>query len=138
MMLPIIGTNVLGAALISVASDLSGNGPVPHRFGLYYSGPPCAYSQVDRTFSQFQVNLDPDRELLEGRLGAAGDGRAVLEGGSGSRGGAAFECVARRLAAHIPAARQRDGRMGAADLRSRMRHPGRSVLRRGPVPGVAP
>lgn len=62
---------------------LAGEHASPQRFGLYYSGPPCADSQVDRTFSQFQVNLDPDPELLVGRLGAAPDGSALLEGGGG-------------------------------------------------------
>jgi hypothetical protein len=55
----------------------------PAGFGLYYSGPPCREAGVDRTFSQFQVNLAADPVLVSGRLGAAADGAALLAPGAG-------------------------------------------------------
>ena len=52
------------------------------RFGQYYSGPPCldGAGQVDRTWSQFQVNLGSDPVLTAGRLTATTAGGAVLVG----------------------------------------------------------
>ena len=52
----------------------------PARFGQYYSGPPCLVSQgqVDRTWSQYQVNLGSDPVLTAGRLMATTAGGAVL------------------------------------------------------------
>ncbi|MGH9750689.1 MAG: hypothetical protein ACRD6R_12295 [Candidatus Polarisedimenticolia bacterium] len=52
--------------------------PAPGKFGLYYSGGPCSYTEVDRTYSQFQVNLGESPVLIEGRLVAGPDGEAVL------------------------------------------------------------
>jgi hypothetical protein len=54
---------------------------VPGRFGQYYSGPPCLASQIDRTWSQFQVNLGSDLTLIAGRLMATTTGGAILVGG---------------------------------------------------------
>ena len=52
----------------------------PARFGQYYSGPPCLASQVDRTWSQFQVNLGADLTLIAGQLMATTAGGAILVG----------------------------------------------------------
>src|SRR2546422_4647 len=69
---------VVGTTLLNVPSVLSGGTAPPSRFGLYYSGPPCPEVQVDRTYSQFQVNLARDPELLKGRLIGGPDGVAVM------------------------------------------------------------
>jgi len=54
-----------GSGLASVGAVAA---QAPARFGQYYSGPPCQASLVDRTFSQFQVNLGADSVLVPGRL----------------------------------------------------------------------
>src|SRR2546428_1387348 len=69
---------VVGTTLLNVPSVLSGGTAPPSRFGLYYSVPPCPEVQVDRTYSQFQVNLARDPELLKGRLIGGPDGVAVM------------------------------------------------------------
>jgi hypothetical protein len=71
-----------GAAILAANSLAAAQ--TPAHFGLYYSGPPCAAVRIDRTFSQFQVNLAEEAELVRGRLRAGPDGEAVLVGG-GSR-----------------------------------------------------
>lgn len=75
--------SLAAATALGMVPAVPGAGPAPQRFGLYYSGPPCPEAEVDRTFSQFQVNLGVQPELLEGRLSAAADGRALLDGWSG-------------------------------------------------------
>jgi len=76
---------VIGATLLRLPANVTGQAPPPSRFGLYYSGPPCPGMQVDRTFSQFQVNLGAGQELLTGRLGSGPDGLAVLVAAAGRR-----------------------------------------------------
>ncbi len=66
---------VMLAALAKVADPVVES---PDSFGLYYSGPPCSLGLVDRTFSQFQVNL-AEQDMLEGFLVSTPDGEAVLE-----------------------------------------------------------
>src|SRR3989454_8490206 len=69
---------IVGTTLLNVPSVLSGGTAPPSRFGLYYSGPPCPEVQVDRTYSQFQVNLAREPELLKGRLIGGPEGVAVI------------------------------------------------------------
>lgn len=76
--------------LFASAAALAGAGAPPGalaadesaRFGQYYSGPPCldGAGQVDRTWSQFQVNLGSAPVLTAGRLMATTAGGAVLVG----------------------------------------------------------
>ncbi len=76
---------VLTAGLLSIPTwHAQAAGPL-QRFGLYYSGPPCTEARVDRTYSQFQVNLAPEPTLVRGRLRAGEDGAVFLSGG-GDRG----------------------------------------------------
>ena len=68
---------------ITVSTTLPGTlraEEIAARFGQYYSGPPCLVSQgqVDRTWSQYQVNLGSDPVLTAGRLMATTAGGAVL------------------------------------------------------------
>src|SRR3989442_12272713 len=74
---------IVGTTLLQVPSVLPGGTAPPNRFGLYYSGPPCPEVQVDRTYSQFQVNLAREPELLEGRLIGGPEGVAVIARDSG-------------------------------------------------------
>lgn len=76
---------IVGTTLLSMPAPPGGAPQPPSRFGLYFSGPPCPEVQVDRTFSQFQVNLGGEIELVRGRLSAGAGGEAVLvkEGGLG-------------------------------------------------------
>ncbi|HEV8199865.1 MAG TPA: hypothetical protein VGS03_07585 [Candidatus Polarisedimenticolia bacterium] len=68
------------AAGPAAGSSAAAEGPA--RFGQYYSGPPCAVtSPVDRTWSQFQVNLGSAPILTAGRLTATTAGGAILVGG---------------------------------------------------------
>jgi hypothetical protein len=67
---------VAAAAIGPPASGADG----PARFGQYYSGPPCFASQVDRTWSQFQVNLGSDLTLIAGQLMATTAGGVILVG----------------------------------------------------------
>ena len=69
---------IVGTTLLHVPPAPSGSTSPPNRFGLYYSGPPCPEVQVDRTYSQFQVNLARESELLEGRLIGGPEGVAVI------------------------------------------------------------
>jgi hypothetical protein len=77
---------VLGAALLGLTggptgdASASGDPGLPVSFGLYYSAPPCAEMPVDRTYSQFQVNLEREGTLLEGVLRAGSGGRSLLLG----------------------------------------------------------
>jgi hypothetical protein len=73
----------LGSALPAALSTEPAAGRQPDRFALYYSGPPCAGGPIDRTFSQFQVNMAGEPGLVAGRLRAAADGAAVLGTGGG-------------------------------------------------------
>src|SRR3989442_7881371 len=69
---------IVGTTLLRVPSVLHGGASPPSRFGLYYSGPPCPEGQVDRTYSQFQVNLARKPELMVGKLAGGTDGAAVM------------------------------------------------------------
>jgi hypothetical protein len=74
MTIPMLAaTPILAAALAGVPHP-----PAPGKFGLYYSGGPCSFTEVDRTYSQFQVNLGDTPVLIRGRLVAGPDGEAVL------------------------------------------------------------
>jgi len=73
-------TLTLAVAGVSLAPDHARATPGPARFGQYYSGPPCLASHVDRTFSQFQVNLASDAVLVPGHLMATTEGGVILVG----------------------------------------------------------
>jgi hypothetical protein len=71
-------------AVLALASFSAGGAAraadAPARFDQYYSGPPCAASSFDRTWSQFQVNLGSEPILTAGRLAATTAGGAILVG----------------------------------------------------------
>lgn len=77
-------TSTIAAPIATLAAALVlGHGPAsvpvpPDRFGIYYPEAPCPTAPVDRSFSQFQVNLAPEEEMLSGGLAAGKDGEAVL------------------------------------------------------------
>jgi len=76
------------AALAPVAAPAAAPAPAapalaavaPERFARYYPGPPCPASRVDRTWSQFQVNLGNEAVLVPGMLMASTEGGVVLVG----------------------------------------------------------
>ncbi len=69
----------VSTTVLDVAAGISGGPARPEHLGLYYSGPPCAAAQIDRTFSQFQVNLAPEEQILTGTLRGGPGNEAVLE-----------------------------------------------------------
>ncbi|MFQ5671338.1 MAG: hypothetical protein ACE5HD_12615 [Acidobacteriota bacterium] len=69
---------VLHLSLVSSSPLLAGAAHAPGHLDPYYSGPPCQENHVDRSFSQFQVNLRPDREFKQGTLRAGTHGEAIL------------------------------------------------------------
>ena len=73
----------LGTAVLSLAQVAPMSTVPPSRVALYYPGPPCELSHIDRKFSQFQVNLDAEMVLGVGRLtsGESGAARLVNESG---------------------------------------------------------
>lgn len=76
--------SAVGAISLGLQAEAAPAGKgAPERFGLYYSGSPCAGGHIDRTYSQFQVNLGREPRLLRGRLlaGPDGEARLVREGG---------------------------------------------------------
>ncbi|HKQ96889.1 MAG TPA: hypothetical protein VJV75_03325 [Candidatus Polarisedimenticolia bacterium] len=91
-----IGTGIVAGVVVAVATMVAGVAPAgaggaaakqgasrpveaARRFGQYYSGPPCPFTRVDRTWSQFQVNLGEQLVLLPGRLTASTDGGVMLQ-----------------------------------------------------------
>jgi len=66
------------ASLASVTLHSPAEWIAPERFALYYSGPPCAQTTIDRTYSQFQVNLGKETQFVQGRLRAGAGREAVL------------------------------------------------------------
>ena len=68
---------VLAATLVPAPGTAGGVG-APDRFDAYYSGPPCPAGHVDRTFSEFQVNLAAEEVMLSGDLVAGRNGEAML------------------------------------------------------------
>jgi len=76
-------TRLMTCTLVLVAGGLApgiARAAAPDRFATYYPGPPCAASVVDRTWSQFQVNLGTETVLVPGRLMASTEGGVVLVG----------------------------------------------------------
>lgn len=78
------GTAVVAALLLGAAGVIGAPqalaADAPGRFGRYFSGPPCLASPVDRTWSQFQVNLGDQPVLVPGRLMATTAGGVMLLG----------------------------------------------------------
>jgi hypothetical protein len=81
-MLAVVFTFATGLARAADGSSLAAAfaPAAPGTFARYYPGPPCAASRVDRTWSQFQVNLGNESVLVPGRLMASTEGGVVLVG----------------------------------------------------------
>jgi hypothetical protein len=72
---------IIAVLMTVLAFSLAGAAPgldFPDRFAAYYSAPPCPINRVDRTYSQFQVNLLPEEGMLSGNLVAGESGEALL------------------------------------------------------------
>ncbi len=75
----------LGAMLLGSSPSPVANPGSPGRFAPYSAGNPCMDVGVDRSYTQFQVNLADEHALLEGRLHAGPRGAALDVGDSGRR-----------------------------------------------------
>jgi len=69
------GPAILASVVLSVSTALAS---APGHFDPYYSGPPCPDSHIDRTYSQFQVNLGDEPRLFSGILRSDAEGGARL------------------------------------------------------------
>lgn len=69
---------MFGAGLLLLGPFASAELQPPEHVGIYYSGPPCSASEIDRTYAQFQVNLAPEPRLEQGVLLSGPTGEAVL------------------------------------------------------------
>jgi hypothetical protein len=79
----VVGLAAAGAAALTACAAAAADPASPLSFGVYVPGPPCPWMTPDRTYSQFQVNLGEEREVLEGQLASGADGAVLAVEGSG-------------------------------------------------------